>query len=318
MVRRQPKVAFSPANGLGDKLLDTVGFHVLCKHADLGPILRFNERAARAEWGDNVYDTRLFDFGNSIELGANDEDYRLESPDPSISLCPYNVYVILSRLDPQRVTFEGVSDSFAESAKAIVRPADDISRRLPRGLETAHGIHMRRSDKVRQGGCDPRHENDVAEFRTVVSALLEDVYALILREERPAFFVVSEDARWRSEVEARIRVLAEMAGKTITFARPDYRGVAAFDSVLDMFGLARCADIRQGVKYSSFSTAAALVGNVRLINYAHLLERGDECLIHNWTSVLSINGGPRELDPDVHRRSAASRCGPVSITKRIA
>ena len=64
-----------------------------------------------------------------------------------------------------------------------------------------------------------------------------------------------------------------------------------------MFSLSRCKVIIQGVKYSTFSILASLLGNNKLINYSSICESHDTCLIHTWNSVVEING-EKSLDKE--------------------
>ena len=93
------------ANGLGDKLLDLVGFFVLCKHLNYKPKITFDNNGNFA-WGNNNYDTRLFNF-NDIIISDDTCNFYLHSPNPSSSLCPYKVYEFISKFYPE-ITFEKI------------------------------------------------------------------------------------------------------------------------------------------------------------------------------------------------------------------
>jgi hypothetical protein len=57
-----------------------------------------------------------------------------------------------------------------------------------------------------------------------------------------------------------------------------------------MFCLSKCKEILQGVKYSTFSILASLLGNNKLRNYSNNTDSYDVCLIHSWSSSIEING----------------------------
>jgi hypothetical protein len=55
-----------------------------------------------------------------------------------------------------------------------------------------------------------------------------------------------------------------------------------------MFCLSKCKTILQGVKYSTFSILASILGNEKLNNYSKYLNN-NLTLINNWNSVIEIN-----------------------------
>jgi hypothetical protein len=56
-----------------------------------------------------------------------------------------------------------------------------------------------------------------------------------------------------------------------------------------MFSLSRCKEILQGVKYSTFSILASLLGTQKIRNYSYHFDNYKWCLIHGWSSVVEIN-----------------------------
>jgi hypothetical protein len=57
------KANISLNNGLGDKMLDLIGFVVICKYLNYTPNITFNNSSHFA-WGGNNYDKRLFEFSD--------------------------------------------------------------------------------------------------------------------------------------------------------------------------------------------------------------------------------------------------------------
>jgi hypothetical protein len=58
-------------NGLGDKLLDLIGFSVICKYLNYTPYVNFYKNN-NFIWGNTIYDIRLFNF-NEIIISNNDD-----------------------------------------------------------------------------------------------------------------------------------------------------------------------------------------------------------------------------------------------------
>jgi hypothetical protein len=74
----------------------------------------------------------------------------------------------------------------------------------------------------------------------------------------------------------------------VKFIKLNYTTNQNTDSVLDLFALSQCKEILQGVKYSTFSMTAAIIGNCKLRNYAHFVSGTN--LVSAWNSVIEING----------------------------
>jgi len=287
-------------NGLGDKLLDMVGFYIICKYLNYKPHVRFINDTHFA-WGSNTYDIELFDYTDIVIITSDDTcSFFINSPDPSCTLSPYRVYVFIKRFIPE-ITFEQISNDFSTYAKHVIRPSDVIIKNIPIDIEKAYGIHLRKTDKIRNQG-DIRHENLSSEFDIITNKLLEDVKIIILNETDPQFLIVSEDTAWKLEITNIIKTIAIDNNKQVKIIEIDYTNEGNFNnfnSVLDMFLLSKCKEILQGVKYSTFSILASLLGNGKLRNYANHIDSNSICFIHAWNSVVEINNR-KNYDEELH------------------
>jgi hypothetical protein len=299
-------------NGLGDKLLDLIGFCVLCNHLNYNPHITFcNDRYFA--WGNSNYDIRLFDFSD-ITISNDNCDFYLHSPNPSSSLCPYKVYHFISGFIPT-ISFETISNDFVVYAKKIIKPSEIILSNIPYDIENAYGIHLRKSDKINQH-CDIRHENSINDFEIITNKLLEDVKNIIMNDDDAKFLIVSEDNQWKKEISDIITDFANQNNKTIKLIDIEYNnenGYCNYNSVLDMFCLSKCKEILQGVKYSTFSILASLLGNNKLRNYSNYINSYNVCLIHSWSSVVEINNN-KIFDIELHKRIT---CGVTPINTNI-
>lgn len=279
-------------NGLGDKLLDLIGFYVICKCLDYQPNVSFNNDVVDFPWGNNNYDIELFTFNDfTVTNDYDDCHYYVHSPNPSSSLCPYNVYTFLKPLLP-KITFEEISQLYNVYSKEIIKPSDIILSKIPNNIERAYGIHLRKSDKVGKN-VDIRHENLIDEFSIITNQLLFTVRDIIVAEDYPTFIIVSEDDEWKNEIKEIIHRISVRNNKKIQILEIDYTNendYANYKSVLDMFCLSKCKEILQGVKYSTFSILASLLGHCKLRNYSTHLNSNNLCLIYSWNSVIEING----------------------------
>lgn len=307
-------------NGLGDKLLDLIGFVILCKYLNYKPQITF-ERRYKFAWGNNnIYDNRLFEF-NQVIISNKPCPYYIEQSNPSVSLGPYKVYEFVSKILPN-ITFEKVSNDFITYSKELIKPSNIILSNIPDGIENAYGIHLRKSDKIRNTHYNKhniRHQNTLSEFEVITSKLLEDVQQIINNENEPTFLIVSEDNAWKKEISDRVLSLA--GNKPIRFIEVNYdnpNNYSNYNSVLDMFCLSKCKEILQGIKYSTFSTLASLIGNRKLRNYSQHIPNYEICLVHSWRSVLSINNQPYNYNKKMHN-SISNHIIPLktNITKKF-
>jgi hypothetical protein len=74
-----------------------------------------------------------------------------------------------------------------------------------------------------------------------------------------------------------------------------------YNGILDMFSLSKCKEILQGVKYSTFSMTASLLGKNKLRNYSRDLPTKDISLVHSWNSAIEING-EKNFDAEFHKK----------------
>lgn len=308
------KVTIRLHNGLGDKLLDMVGFYVICKRLNYIPNVTF-ETNTHFMWGTNNYDLRLFDF-SGVSLLSEPCEYFIVSPNPSASLCPYKVYKFIQKIIPE-ISFEEISKDFIAFSKEIIKPSELIRKNIPNGIENAYGIHLRISDKVKNDGAS-NHENTLSEFYKITEKMLTDIEHIIISEKEPTFLVVSEDAFWKEKISRIILKISIQKNKKIHFLKMNYQNdhYDNYTSVLDMFSLSMCKEILQGVKYSTFSILASLLGRQKIRNYSYDLDHYERCLTHGWSSLIEINNNPVTYCEKVHSNSSDHVCDiNTNITK---
>jgi len=96
-------------------------------------------------------------------------------------------------------------------------------------------------------------------------------------------FVCSDDASYRTALLDRIRFKGGDGVAANPAAR--YRREPGYGALVDFFSLSRCKRIIQMTKYSTFSIAASITGNIPLVN----LYRDDSGVGHRldiWKSTL--------------------------------
>jgi len=296
------------SNGLGDKLLDLVGFYIICKYLNYNPIVGFNHTNVNHEWGNTYYDTNLFNFNNIIIDKNNDNNYYyyVYSIHTGLSLSPYKVYSFLKTILPN-ITFKEISKKYILYSKEIIKPSDIILSKIPKEIEKAYGLHLRRSDKVKKSKMakiESNIENSINEFNIIIEKLLDEVKYIILNKKEPIFLIVSEENEWKCEIEEIINNFAIKNNKKIKILNIDYtnnNNNNNNNSILDMFCLSKCKKILQGVKYSSFSIISSMIGSNNLSNYTKYLNDNNDCSIYAWNSILNINN-KKIYDIEKHKR----------------
>ena len=302
-------VKYECMNGLGDKILDSIGVCVLCYFLRYKPRIVFNQNVPQTfAWGKNTYDLRLCTSTSfPVDNTKTPATYFVQSPNPSVSLCPYKVYIFLRGKLPT-ITFEDVSNKYIDFMQKYIVPSFCITSIFPDGIENAYGIHLRRTDKLNTANTNNGHECSTNEFDDITNKLLYDIKSIMLTEENPAFLIVSEDAEWKQHIASHLQEYSTANSRSIQLLNINYldnndvNTLCGFESIADMFCLAKCKMIFQGVKYSTFSMVASIIGTGKLQNYVHVVSNSDWNLIDAWSSVLDINGRGRNFDPSVHSK----------------
>jgi hypothetical protein len=293
-------IYFRCLNGLGDKLLDAIGLYVFCKVLGCHATIDLNGDVRDFPWGNNRYDEHLFAFsGITLHHGPEPPQTKyIDEYNPSVSLSPYKIYRALCDRGLDH-SFESFSQFYVECAKELIRPSPQVLENLPEKLDRAYGIHLRKTDKVRENHC-ASHENSHDEFDTIIRNLLDTVRTIVETEDNPTFLIVSEDAEWKAHIVEKMHDISAALDKPIDIVDLDDTPLVPYHNaraILDMFALSRCKAIIQGVKYSTFSILAALLGRARIINFSRCLLDDRDCLIYAWNSVIDING-QRQFDAE--------------------
>jgi hypothetical protein len=274
--------------GLGDRMLSFIGFIVFCQTIHATPIIHFNKRKLVCDWGSNEYDIKNFTF--DFELGFYNEKkryYRTIENHTSIVLSPLKLYKFLKQKKNIDINYVDFSSKYKQIASKI-KPSIDMEQYIP-NLANVYGIHLRRTDKVKPNR-EIEHENSIEEFNSIINNLVIDLVAFINIEEAASFLVVGEDENWNSEFKRSLESKCNRKIHFVNILYPKNEITKGFNVVLDMFCLSRCKRIYQSVKWSSFSSLAALIGNVDIINYYHILPEQECNFIYTWKSILNING----------------------------
>lgn len=272
--------------GLGDTMLSIIGFIILCEMMDDTPIIKFNNKKIICEWGSNEYDINnfIFDF-DFIHFNKNKTYHRKIMNQTSITFSPLKLYNLLKH--KHNINYIDFSNKYKIIASKI-KPSKQIEEYIP-NLNDVYGIHLRRTDKIKLNR-EIEHENTIDEFNCIIYYLINDIIELLNNDNETKLLIVGEDKEWNLEFKTMIQSKYNKDINFVNILYPENYINEGFNVVLDMFCLSRCKKIYQGVKWTTFSSLSALIGNVDIVNYYYKLPEQESNFIYTWKSVLNING----------------------------
>ena len=321
-------------NGIGDKLLDIIGFSTYCFISNKKSEFILNDFIKNYKFGmKNYYDIKYFNFNNIIVKNNyiknnNDEiffvsskfNYNSERYDNkalenspkdyvipniildnindikyfyhSISYSPVNIYKDLNNF-----SLEYISNIYNEIAENI-KPSDYIESLIPDRLSNSYGIHLRRTDKIKSENEYKIKKNvylhiwsnSIDEYEYIINKCKEYILDIIKKNHKQSFFVCSEDKEYKEYFQNWI---IENGGIIISINEDLMEKDEEILPILEMFCLSRCKEIIQGIKYSSYSVTAALIGKYKkIINFIDI----DDNFTNIFKSVLNINNSKIDLD----------------------
>lgn len=265
-----------PDTGIGDKFLNLLGAVVISKiqnkHLDVIP--------HQKDAPDRGYDMSLFEFDSNLTVvDTSSATEKIEFIHASVGSCPYKIHKAFPN-----VPYDEIMSLFIKH-KNCIRPSEKISKYIPSDMNQVYGIHLRATDKIMPGG-DPSHVTTPREYEIIIDALKKDV----LEIKSPRFFIASEDVT----VANNFKQFIKDAGASSSFVEfdvsPEDAKLTGFRPVLDFFALSKCKKIFQGIKHTGLSLLASIIGDVPLVNYSHLCESPELCLINLWKGLANVNG----------------------------
>ena len=276
------KVFLNSLSGLGDRILTLIGFMTVCKYTGCTPVYRFS--CVSSEF--RCYDERLMKV-TGIELpndGENEYTSKINHNGNPNTVSPRIIYEYLKTKKPE-ITYEEVSKEFERVAQKQIGFSEIITSKIPNGLNTAYGIHLRKSDKIR-GSVSGDIFTTEKDLETIIECLVNDIAEIMSKETNVKILVVSESTEWKQEVEGMI----SKRGKC-EFIQLDYGDLeneyTGFSAVLDLACLSKCKKIFKGLNYSGFTILAAILGNVELVEYSDKINNYDETCTRAYDSVLN-------------------------------
>jgi hypothetical protein len=162
-------------------------------------------------------------------------------------------------LDPT-IPLQRVVDAYRDAAFGTEH-APPLEAAQPAGLAGRIGVHVRLGDKL--VAQETSHDMSEATWRGIERDALGYLERCIAAGW--GSFVCGDDPGYTAALAGRLRA----RGGDVVMSDPGRMPGALVGAagLLDLFALARCALIVQMTKYSTFSMAASLIGDVPLVNF---------------------------------------------------
>lgn len=293
--RQNIKLTTNVKNGLGDRLLDVVGFAALCRKHGVKGMINWATHNHNFMWGSAIYDLRLLDFSELSEIEINSNGVKawdglfINNISPGVSLSPYNI-----AMHHEETNIYDTIKDYIELAQKI-KVSDIIGKHISKDLEEYTGIHLRRTDKIKTQlhGLHARHETSTKQYDYLINNLMDILRYDILSSTTNKFYVTSEDMEYKDLFIKQIQEIAAEENREVevrTTSRSDLPvDVLAYDGayeLYELFSLLRCKKIYQGIKYSTYSMFASLKSQIPIVNFSDH-EKG--WLLYAWMPCLDLH-----------------------------
>jgi len=320
-------------NGIGDKLLDVIGFTTYSHIKKINSEIILNDITKKYLFGmENIYNIELFNIDNikisdnysedlsdkilfidekfsdiSIKEGIDNkkEDYSIPFViknksypiiyyTPVITFNPVNIFEKLNR----EYSLNYIIKIFIKMSENI-KPSEEIELFIPNNLNNCYGIHLRRTDKIKSIiDYNIRKKNNRHNWVNN-----DDEYCIIIDKIKN---YILECIKNNSDSQFFIASedneykkyfenwIIENNGNIIKIGDIQDKD-DSFIPVLELFCLSRCKEIIQGIKYSSFSVISSLIGNKKIINFC---EETEDSMINIFKYMLDFNNIPPNKNID--------------------
>lgn len=175
--------------------------------------------------------------------------------------CPDRIY--------EDLAFYGLGEQFSHSdvldryglVARSTTPSFKIVAGIPHDIRDRVGVHIRLTDKLVSSeeefsmSRETWHRIEAGVLRYLHQCVADGTPVFVCSDDREYMHSIVEDLRARG---GDVAVSAPVA---------KYAGPAGYEALVDFFALSRCRQIVQMTKYSTFSMAAAMIGNVPLMNF---------------------------------------------------
>ena len=285
----QNNVILHVKSGIGDKILSLLGILVFSSYTNMKATIYWG-----AESDSRMYDMRLLDFSNfdNVKWELDDRKKREYTfGELEIRFAPYHVHEYFK----DKYTMKEISDKYIEYGKQI-KPGEIIKKYIPEKLSDYIAVHLRRTDKI--GDVElSSYDNSLNEYEIILNKSIEYIEEYIKTHDNNKFYIISDDYEYKNEYINKIN----KSNKEVEFymtskddlpneINNDYKN--AYD-IYEFFSMSKCKMIIQVTKHSTYSLAAALISEAKLINFS---KHQSNWLTLGWKPCLNITIEGKEYE----------------------
>jgi hypothetical protein len=244
-------------------------------------------------WGVASYDKRLLDFGDMKWGDVAEADKIMISHASSVSFSPPKVQQLLWHYDKLKIDMNEIIQKYIFICQNNIKPSETTLQFIPDEIDKCIGIHLRRSDKLTGTKQSAAHTTSNDEYNSIIDNIRKylDDYVHSCTQDKLYFFVCSEDANYKEIFIGYLRDLCNKYEKkciicSVKHISDDFKKqYVNIEAVVDFFSLSKCKNIIQGIKHSTFTMMAAMVGNVPMHTFA---KHDRNAVLHLWKECLTI------------------------------
>ena len=224
-----------------------------------------------AEYGyDVMKKICIVDFHDLITVGAGNAD----------PLTLYNNANVRQFL-PHNIREEMVVDQFKSVARSTV-PNSQFTRQIVQQSNDAFGspivgVHIRLTDKIRTDPMtftDKQYFTSLVESNLILDRIVDFAETTLIKVHKFKMFFLAVDHE--NHFNTFARRLEDVGGIVVN------RNRSNTNVFYDFFSLSKCRIVLQGIRYSSFSVAAAAIGDAILVNFSPIFNNN----LQRWLSIV--------------------------------
>lgn len=299
--------------GFGDKLLTAVSIITISKLTDTSYQIIFNAYLNKKYvWGDSNYNIDIINF-NNLNIINTVNEFQLYLPEWTdfncksnktmdlyknkfintniidingpIPLSPIGIYLLFKK----KFTYEFICDTYLNICKQI-EPSFLIESNLPNNINNCIGIHLRGTDKI-VNGRSKAWESSINEYNDIIYKIKKYIDFSINNNDK--YFYITGDSQ--EKVEQLTKYIKNNNGIVVNYTYDtSLNNIHSFKEIIDFFSLSKCKIIVQGIKASTYSLMASIIGSNKLINFSNLLDN-QQLLYYNLFKYQNVDLNP-ELD----------------------
>lgn len=257
---------FSLINGIGDRLLDIIGYSVLSKNTNIKGFMDW-----RNPYDNRVYDINVFNFDKlkkEVEWNNDNNDNEYTNTVSGITMTPYSVYKILN----EKVNFKELVDLYIHYA-SLIELNEEIAQYIPSYLDKCTAIHLRRTDKINDYTSSFTANNNETDI--IMKRIIDYINNDINMNEESNYYILSDDPEYLETFRNNVIELGKKHNKKVNIyiltekeipetILKKYKG--AF-SGFELFCMSKCKAIIQGTKHTNYSLLASLISQKPLYNF---------------------------------------------------